>query len=84
MVALLIVKNVLTADMAEQLLGMKSDFKVLMCRLNKRLAHPHCIATRTHYGVGYSFSPEQRAKVIQIVFERSGSGVDLNRVLKAA
>jgi len=77
MVALLITKQVLTADMAENLLGLKSDFKVLICRLNKRLSKNHGVATKTHYSVGYSLGADQRERLYAVLFERSGRKLNL-------
>lgn len=84
MVALLIIKPVFTADMAENLLGLKSDFKVLICRLNKRLSRSHGVATQTHYSVGYSLGVDQREKLYTVLFERSGRKLNLFKLPIAA
>jgi hypothetical protein len=85
MVALLLTRPVLTLELVETKLKLKSDFKVLMCRLNKRLNELHGVATQTHYGVGYSLLPVQREALSAIILERSGGALDLpNKLSKAA
>jgi hypothetical protein len=76
LVVLLITRAVVTAEMVEEDLAIKSDFRIVMHRLNHRLRQ-HGITARSHYGIGYTLAPEHRARLYSVLRERSAGQLDL-------
>lgn len=82
LVSRIITRSIVTAEMAEEELGIKSDFRIVMHRLNQRLRQ-HSLTARSNYGIGYSISPEHRARLYTILRERSGGLIDLSDAERA-
>lgn len=81
--ALLIERGLVTAEMAEEELSIKSDFRIAMHRLNQRLRQ-HNITARSNYGIGYTFAPEHRERLYNVLRERSSGMIDIGSVNRGA